>query len=119
MLTNGTLLMAGAVSILREQPALRIRTLASNDLALDQELAAFRPDVVVVGSSDPALATGHGLWSLLGQHPETTVIALESGESDIQAYTQHRVVGARAADLLDLVVAGGSPAQEPGPGASE
>ncbi len=105
VLTNGTLLMAGVVSILREQPALQIRSLASNDLALGQELATFRPDVVVVGDSDPALTTCCGLWSLMGQHPGTTVIALVSGESDIQAYTQHRVVGARTADLLDLIVA--------------
>lgn len=109
VLTDQTLLLAGITAMLRTQPDLQIKEIGSDASNLESEISAFNPAVIVVDCADEGLAGRRSLWSLIQKNPGMTVIAVTTEESEIQAYTQRRVVHARTEDLLGLIEASDLP----------
>ncbi len=106
VLRNENLLMAGVVSVLEAQPQLEVRDINTKSDDLIEQLAAYRPNVVVLEGEDTDLASRVPLESLLQSNPKAIVIALTLKENDIRAYKQQRIVRANAEDLLNIIMRG-------------
>src|SRR3989304_3145975 len=92
VLSNRNLLMAGVVTMLKEQSGLEVRTIATDDDTLARQLSAFKPEVLVLDGGDMAFASRFPLESLLQSHGNPTVIALTLERNGIRAYRHQWVV---------------------------
>lgn len=100
--------MAGVVSMLREQEGLTTIAIPSDSKDRMNHLAETRPSVVVIDSTDKAFSGADSIWSLAERHPGVTVIAVAADSDQIHAVAPQSVVGARASDLVGLILCGPS-----------
>lgn len=90
--------------MLREQEGLVTTAIPSDGIDRMARLDEARPSVVVIDSTDTAFDGKDAIWSLAERFPGVTVIAVASDSDQIHAIAPQSVIGARASDLVDLIL---------------
>ena len=103
VLRNNTLFIAAVLSFLSEQLNLDVLGIALEDEEFTAKTRAFRPEVVVLAAEPSEPWEGQFLSTILQSFPGVPVVALNENTNDIRTYREQRVIGATAADMLDII----------------
>ena len=100
VLYGDSVLLEGIALDLKTQPTMDILTLAANDPAAAQRLAALRPEVIIY---DLALAPGDWLLTLLSQRPSPRLIGLDTAAAQALVISGRWSAAASLGDLAALI----------------
>lgn len=103
VLPDDSLLMAGVLSILREQPEVELTTVPSAGSDLDRHLREIVPHVVVAARAAMDQDSGVGLTRFLREHPGATLVALSLDRSELEVFRTRRVRRATLEELVSIV----------------
>ena len=103
VLETPSLLMAGVVSLLREQANLKVLAVARDDPHYREKIAEFAAEVVVFDGDDPSLDERLSLAELFRLRPDVLAIAVSAHGERIAEIRPRRTVRATGADLLSAI----------------
>ncbi len=103
VLPDDSLLMAGILSILREQPEVELTTVPSAGSDLERYLQDIVPHVVVAARAAMDQDSGMDITRFLREHPGATLVALRLDRSELEVFRTRRVRRATLGELVSIV----------------
>lgn len=112
LLRKRSLLAAGIETVLREDGGVAVGVVSPDDSEAATKIHAWRPDVILMDSTDPGIGEGM-VVHLLQTCPGATVIALTPDQPGMEVYRMQREPDTDPSGLVHLIQQAGTAAPAP------
>lgn len=104
MLHGSSLMAQGLEALLRDLPGIHVTAVDLGEPNAWERLRTAKPDAVLVESAGLEQANWHGLWRLLEEYQDLSVILVHSSEDALSIYRKHLVPINDCDDLVSAIV---------------